>query len=315
MKKGRLKTAGFVIQWVQVILMSNIVYGRLRDVHKDARVVTIKRNGRIEYFHMPKGLFQTFLELFLKGSYLFMTVSDEKRKTKGWMTRSVESIEKIMLPQGQTPLVFFDIALIRGQIRSLVESERPKLFLDLEMTMPPYRIVEPFESEIIQYGYVLAAADGTVLEKEKNFVKPTRKDAVTDRTRKFLKISQEDVETGIPGSDFLKRLVALIRRERPTVFVWGQNDGIELRKASRRHHLPDITRGIQMVDLLRLHKTFFGLKNDLGLFNAYALYYEDAIDAKQTHDALEDAWYTKRVFDGFREAAAGKRLVDIAKYK
>jgi sporulation inhibitor KapD len=300
---------------VQVIFMSKAVYGRLRDVYWDSRVVTIKRSGTIEYYHMPKGMFATFLQLFFKGSYLFMTVSEDKRKTKGWMTHSVESIEKIMLPQGQTPMVFFDISLIRGQIRTLIESDRPKLFLDLEMTMPPYRMTEPFESEIIQYGWVLTSSDGTILEQEKNFVKPTRKDALTDRTRKFLKISQEDVDTGIPGADFLKKLVALIRRERPTVFVWGQNDGIELKKASRRHHVSDVTRGIQLVDLLRLHKTFYGLKNDLGLFNAYTLYYDDAIDVKQAHDALEDAVFTKRVFDGFRETTAGKRLVDISKYK
>lgn len=295
--------------------MSRAVYGRLRDVYRDFRVVSIQMRTRIEYYHIPKGLFQTFLEMFLPGSYLFMTVADERRRTKHWMTWSVESIEKIMVPQGQTPIIHFDIVRIRGQIRSLIESERPKLFLDFEMTMPPYRMVEPFESEIIQYGWVLCDKEGSTLEQERNFVRPTRRDAVTDRTKKFLKITQEQVDAGIPAADFLKRLLSLVRRERPTVFVWGQNDGIELKKTSRRHHMADITRGIQLVDLLKLHKTFYGLKNDLGLFNAYSLYFDDQIDAKQAHDALEDAWFTKKVFDGFRDVTKGTKTVDVAKYK
>ena len=87
------------------------------------------------------------------------------------------------------------------------------------------------------------------------------------------------------------------------------------KKGARINHILDITKGVQIVDLLRLHKTFFGLKNDLGLFNAYTMYFGSDDNEKQAHDALEDAMVTKLIFDWFKEVALGQRKVDISDYK
>ncbi|HHW80058.1 MAG TPA: hypothetical protein GX742_04540, partial [Acholeplasmataceae bacterium] len=51
------------------------------------------------------------------------------------------------------------------------------------------------------------------------------------------------------------------------------------------------------VDLLKLHKDYFNLRNDVGLFKAYETYYEK--NAEQVHDAKADAKITKKVFDAF----------------
>ena len=51
------------------------------------------------------------------------------------------------------------------------------------------------------------------------------------------------------------------------VFVWGKNDQLELNKLNKLHKLNNYTKTMQFMDLLNLHKIYFGLKNDLGLFN------------------------------------------------
>ena len=51
------------------------------------------------------------------------------------------------------------------------------------------------------------------------------------------------------------------------------------------------------MDLLKLHKDYYNLENDIGLFKAYKMYFNDDLD--QAHNAYEDALITKHVFDGF----------------
>ena len=295
--------------------MTNQIYGRLHDVFEDIRVVSLKGHSKIDYYYMPKGLFQTFLSYFIPGSYTFMTVSETKKKYKGLMVYSVESIEKIIYPRKQNPLIFYDISLIKSQIQNLITKECPKLFLDLEMSMPPYRFYQNFESEIIQYGLVITNPQGQIIEEKKSFVRPTKTAEISDRTKKFLKVSQEEIDQGISAKEFIEMLSSYFRKNRPMVFVWGQNDLIELRKACRINHQNDITMGVQIVDLLKLHKTYFGLKNDLGLQNAYNLYSTEPTLEKQAHDALEDALMTQFVFESFRQVTLGKRIVDTTLYK
>lgn len=95
---------------------------------------------------------------------------------------------------------------------------------------------------------------------------------------------------------------------RPMVFVWGKNDELELAKMNRLYELDDFTRKMQFIDLLRLHKTYFGLKNDLGLFNAYKAY--KGVDlTKQKHDAFQDASVTLAVFSCFKDVTNGLMTV------
>jgi sporulation inhibitor KapD len=284
--------------------MSKTVFGRLHAVYEEVRVVTLKNGPRIEFYHMGKGMFAAFMQYFRAGVFVFMTVADTPRKMRGVFSRSVEKMDKIMLPHGSSPKVFFDANLIRSGIRSLVNSRKPKLFVDFEMSMPPFKFNPDFRSELIQCGMVLCDDAGNVIEQHATFIKPIMFPEITDRTRKFLKITQSAFDHGVDYPVFHDILDRIITEFRPMVVVWGQNDIIELRKAALYHRLPDITRKAQFVDLLKLHKNYFGLKNDVGLFNAYKQYV-DIDPEKQAHDALEDATITKMVFDGFKKVTMG----------
>ncbi|HRY78241.1 MAG TPA: exonuclease domain-containing protein [Candidatus Izemoplasmatales bacterium] len=295
--------------------MATMIAGPLYDVFPEIRVISVKSRRRTEFFYMPKGMFLTFMQYFSRGIYVFMTVSESMRRYKGVMVRSVENIEKILYPDGQNPRVFFDINLIQSGIKTLLNADRNRLFIDFEMSMPPFRNYQNFVSEIIQCGMVLTDAQGTVLERVSTFIKPLLFPLLSDRTQKFLHIKQAAIDSGLDYPDFYRMLDGLVRKYRPMIFVWGQNDMIELKKSTETHDLPDITRRLQVIDLLKLHKNYFALKNDLGLFNAYRLYYTEVPLEKQAHDAFEDASVTHEVFEGFRKVCNGEKTVILPSEK
>ncbi len=285
--------------------MSSYVYGPLHSVIIENRIVSIKQGKRVAYFYMAKGMFNTFMQYLNEGIYLFMLVSDNEKRQKGVMARTVESLEKIIFPDRQNPRIYYDTNIIKKGIQSIVNGTQPKLFLDLEMSMPPYQNYENFVSEIIQWGMVLVDRDGQILETHKEFIKPTLFKELTNRTKKFLHISQETIDSGISYHEFYRIFERIIKTLRPMIIVWGQNDIIEIKKSSVLHQLPDLTRNVQFIDLLKLHKHYFGLKNDLGLFNAYKAY--TGMDPEeQAHDAFEDAMMTKTIFEYFRKVCNGE---------
>jgi len=285
---------------MQVIFMTRYVYGPLHNVFEDIRVITIKDRQRTEYYYMPKGMFASFMAYFSLGIYIFMTVSNSTKRYKGVMVYQVENIEKIMYPNRQNPRVFYDISVIKSGIKTILNGPKYKLFIDFEMSMPPYRNYESFISEIIQFGMVLTDPFGEIIDEQSMFIKPVLFKSISDRTQKFLHISPKSIDNGMTYLNFYQLFVNIINKYHPMVFVWGQNDMIELRKSMKYNNLSDITRRVQFIDLLKLHKNYFGLKNDLGLFNAYRLYSQIELE-KQTHDAHEDAVVTKTVFDGFKK--------------
>ena len=50
---------------------------------------------------------------------------------------------------------------------------------------------------------------------------------------------------------------------------------------------------------MQIIKNYYGLKNDIGLFNALNLF-DDTFDEEQMHDALDDAMVTSMVYHLFR---------------
>lgn len=286
-------------------MMSSYVYGPLHSVIVENRIVTIKQGKRVAYFYMAKGMFNTFMQYLNEGIYLFMLVSDTEKRQRGVMARTVESLEKIIFPDRQNPRIYYDTTIIKEGIQAIVNGTQPKVFLDLEMSMPPYQNYENFVSEIIQWGMVFTDRDGNILETHKEFIKPTIHKELTNRTKKFLHITQETIDSGITYHEFYRIFERIIKTFRPMIIVWGQNDIIEIKKSSLMHQLPDLTRNVQFIDLLKLHKHYYGLKNDLGLFNAYKAY--TSLDPlAQAHDAFEDAIMTKTIFENFKKVCNGE---------
>lgn len=285
--------------------MTENVYGLLHGVDEKKRVIAIKEKRRIRFFYMPKGMFQSFMDYFRPGIYVFLSVQTGGKNYRGYHVQNVISVEKVMSPNRQKPTFYYDILFIKSSIKAIVNVKRPKLFLDFEMSMPPFRNYQNFISEIIQAGLILVDETGMMIEQHGTFIKPTFHPLITDRTERFLHIGQKEIDQGISYRDFHRLLWRIQATYRPMVYVWGKNDEIELGKMNRLHQLDDISQKIQFIDLLKMHKTYFGLKNDLGLFSAYNMYSSTILD-QQKHDALQDASVTKQVFFWFQDVCNGK---------
>ena len=108
---------------------------------------------------------------------------------------------------------------------------------------------------------------------------------------------------------FHSKITDILKEYNPLIYVWGKNDQRELSKLNRLYHLTNFTLHAQFIDLLSLHKTYYGLKNDLGLFNAYNNYYDSSKSFPQQHDAFEDAQITKDIFYAFKDVCNNKRSV------
>ena len=281
--------------------MTEYAYGLLHGVDQENRVLAIKSNRRIKFFYLARGMFASFMDYFRPGIYVYLHVNTQSKSYRGYRVQNVVNIDKVLAPRRQRPTVYYDVSLIKAGIRTIVNAERPKLFLDFEMSMPPFRNYENFVSEIIQIGLVLTDHQGGLLEPYTAFIKP-KLHPISERTERFLKVTKEEIASGVAYEEIHDLLARIQSTFKPMVFIWGKNDEIELGKMNRLYNLGDFTRRMQFIDLLKMHKTYFGLKNDLGLFNAYNMYAADDLD-KQKHDALQDALVTMKVFFWFREVA------------
>jgi sporulation inhibitor KapD len=290
--------------------MTEFVYGKIIGVDESIRVIALREKRRIRRFYLAKGMFLSFSQYWKAGVYVFLRCQLTVRRYHGVVVHPVVQIEKLMWPNRQQPQLFYDVSMIKSGIRTIINIKKPKLFLDLEMSMPPYRNYQNFISEIIQAGMVLVDDQGQVLEEHTVFIRPTLFPQISDRTIKFLHLTQTEIDGGITYPEFVSLLKTIQQDHRPMVFVWGQNDQLELSRMNERHKIPNFVRHMQLIDLLKLHKTYFGLKNDLGLFNAYNLYSEETLN-QQRHDAFQDAMVTKHVFFGFRDVINGKRSVTL----
>ncbi len=286
------------------------VYGVLHGVVECDRIISIKNRRKVNYYYMTKSMFRNFMMYFNPGIYVFLVVSKNARKYKGYMVQNVIQIDKVISPNQNKPKIYYDISIIKSGIKSIVNEKTNKLFIDFEMSMPPYQDYENFISEIIQVGYVLTDDSNKVIERFSSYIKPELFPQISRRTIKFLNIEQAEIETGITYLDFYHRLRNINYKYRPTTYVWGKNDQLELNKLNKIHKLNNFTKRMRFLDLLNLHKVYYGLKNDIGLFNAYNLYTNEKLES-QKHDALEDAMVTREVFKNFVEVCNNRLQITL----
>ncbi len=292
--------------------MENRVYGVLHGVLEDKRIIAIKTNKKVDFYYMSKGMFKNFMMYFTYGMYVFITVLPKERIYRGYLVKNVLSIEKVLSPNKNRPIIYYDISIIKTGIKNIVNRTSNKLFIDFEMSMPPYSNYQNFVSEIIQVGYSLVDSEGNIIEDYSNYVKPKLFPRISLRTIKFLHLEQEEIDQGMDYQEFYKKMRDLQNKYSPTVYVWGKNDQLELNKLNKLHKLSNFTKNMQFIDLLNLHKTYFGLKNDIGLFNAYNMY-SDIDLTNQKHDAYEDAVVTRKVFEYFKLVCNSKKIINIEK--
>ena len=91
----------------------------------------------------------------------------------------------------------------------------------------------------------------------------------------------------------------ILQKYEPKIVVWGKNDIIALEDSYKINNLLPLTTENDFFNLLVLHRDYFNINQDIGLFKAYQTYFPETNINPQKHDAVEDARITKTIFFEF----------------
>ncbi len=268
--------------------------GKIIAVNRELRTVIIANKTRQYHAVCQRAVFNRYLRFLTPGMFVIVKLRTERRLRKNKPSFTITDFLTIVKPSPRRRVLFSQRNL-RSETAQFINTLNSTMFLDLEMSMHPYRVDKSFTQEIIQVGYVLSVND-EIIERYRAFIRPKRHKTLTKRTLKFLDLTQKDVDEGITFEAFYNHFKAVLKRYNPAVIVWGSNDKSALKDAAHIHGFKPLD--IRFVNLLKLHKNVFRLKDDLGLAKAVKLY-GNHVDS-QKHDALEDAEMTRLVFNGFK---------------
>ena len=267
----------------------------IQDINDKEHVFYLIIEGRKIGFHLTKRLAKTFWLYLDRGVLVDFEIGPRRKRMQKTFVYQVAFFREII--ELNPYRVYYDIDRLRKEMKSVISDQKYYLFIDFEMTMPGYK-PSTFIPEIIQAGYMLAEANGKTLIDEGYYVLPLIDTTLSRRTQKFLNLDElHFYESAIHYDDFYDKLKAIVDAYHPKLVVWGKNDISALNDSYKLHKKEPLTTPNDFIDLLKLHKDYFNLKDDLGLFKAFQTYYQ--IDEIQNHDALDDAHVTKQVFDAF----------------
>ncbi len=293
--------------------MKKIISGRILCINEDDRIISLKVKNQVMFFYLQRSMLNRIGKYLSISRFIQFVIKDEERIYKGRKVSNIDYVLKIMEIRYRKNMVFYDILNIRSGTKDLINGLDNKMFLDLEMSMHPYKQDKNFTQEIIQVGIYLVDKNDRLIEEYCKIIKPTLHPKLTKRTLKFLEISQEQADNGIDFKEFYVYFKQLVEKYVPAIIVWGRNDFLALRESYKINGLPSLRKRTRYINLLKLHKNYFNLKNDLGLFNALNLYTSD--NDKQLHNALEDAKATSEIFNGFRLVLNNNLIVNLNQYK
>lgn len=270
----------------------------VRDVNYRDNIFYCYVDGKRVGFYLTNKFSQTFMNYIEVGFLVDFKVTNKTKLVNGYKAYQINHFN--LIKNLRTNKYIYNHYELQAAMINFLDSNDYYLFLDLEMTMAKFR-QKNFKAEILQYGYVLVGRDIKTISENGNYLK-TKSKHLNKRIFRFLNISEDEYfQQAINPQIFYDELKDILNNYNPKIVVWGKNDIKALNDFYKLHKVSALTNSNNFVDLLRLHKNFFNLKNDLGLFNAYKEYYlEDPI---QAHDAIEDAKVTKAVFSAFKKYA------------
>lgn len=267
----------------------------IHSIDRKKMIFYIIIQGKKIGFYLTNRLAKIFFEYLDKGVLVDFEIQTKMKKIGHLHVYQVAHFNQII--QLRPHRIHYDLYQLRHDMRHVLHQDRYYLFIDFEMTMPGYKD-EFFKAEIIQAGYLLAKAKENAVLHDGYYILPKVNKELSKRTKRFLKLDQEQFfQEARPYDEFYDKLSHIMQTYHPKLVVWGKNDLTALNDSFILHQKKKITDDTDFIDLLKLHKDYFNLKDDLGLFKAYQTYYK--IDFDQDHDAKDDAFVTKLVFDAF----------------
>lgn len=278
-----------------------IKIGSIHSLDLDNRLLTMKNKNKIEYFYLQNGLIKKFQRYLDEKVFIEFDCNGDGDVYNNVYARKINYFIRIFKNTPHNREMFYDLSIIRSGVKDLLYNQNNIMFLDLEMTMQSFDSPKDFKSEIIQAGFLITDRLGNDLERKNYYIKPTLFPKLNKRTLKFLSLNEEDVDNGLSFNEFYNEFKSVLEKyKNPSIVVWGKNDILALKACYEINKLEPLKPNY--INLLQVHKNYYNLKNDLGLFDAYKKYTGEDLD--QEHDALVDAFMTKNVFFEFKKEAA-----------
>ncbi len=271
---------------------------KIHSVNETKGYFSVIISGRLVYIYLTKRQVKQYIDYLEEGNFVNMTLLDTTKKIDNKIAHKLNYIITIERKTHKGTKVLYSLEKIRKDILNVLSNFNKYLFIDLEMTMPHY-YKTPFVAEIVQTGYLLTDNNLNVIKENDYYIKPTKYERISKRTLHFLKVNSSVFKDSKEYDYFYNDLKEIIKTYNPKIIVWGNNDIISLNKSYKINKVTPLTKRTNFINLLDIHKTYYQLDNDLGLFNAYKLYYGK--DFNQDHDALVDAKVMLAVFKALKE--------------
>ncbi|MFK2826535.1 3'-5' exonuclease KapD [Bacillus sp. B190/17] len=167
-------------------------------------------------------------------------------------------------------------------------------FIDFEFSMPDTNLIaQGFYPEIIEAGIVVVE-EKEVVHTFSSYVAPAAFPKLTERCKRFLKITQKQVDEGLPFAELIHLLAKLNGTDEHTIITWGNMDMKVLRRNCEEENLSFPLKG-RFIDLSMEYKNFFGDRNQTGLWKAVQEYGKEGIG--RHHRALDDALTTYHIYN------------------
>ncbi|MCI5938319.1 MAG: hypothetical protein SOU07_01045 [Bacilli bacterium] len=274
------------------------VYGKVHEVLKKERIISIEMQSRLEYFHMTNKNMKDFKSYLFQKPYVFLDVDNTYNVHSSHRCREIDHFIKIVLPTRRGNEVYYDISIIQEGVRNLINQPQNRLFIDLE-----FSLVSPLvkgASEIVQYGIVLEDAEGKVILQDSSLVMPLNKRALNVKTLLFLSRSIEDFDDACSYIEFYQLLQKIIKEYDPKIIAWGKNDILTMENSFKINHLHPLDIRNRYMNLMQIIKNYYCYKQEKGLFSTYQEMTK-VEEEDQIHDALEDAIIERRIFHLFKD--------------
>ncbi len=271
--------------------------GKMQSLNLTIPRFSMHHEGTLTHFYITPLHYAKIKANFKPGDYIQFTYNEDPVMIKGSpcfvLTSLVSKQEK---PKNKTLHKLKKEVLT--QITQL-ESQDYYAFLDLEFTMSgaEFRGIK-FIPEILQFGVIVTNKEGAIVEKFSSYVQPTKYKRLSGLTQDFLKIDNHRLQHAMTYQQFYDCMKDIKSHYQPLFLVWGVSDAYILQSSYLINEVPPLLEPTQLFDLQRLHRQYFQISQDIGLFNALRAYGMD--EGIQIHDAIVDSLVLYRIFFKFK---------------